>query len=455
MKIFNTLSLIKESFRPLKKPEVGLYSCGPTVYNIAHIGNLRAYVFVDVLKRILFLAGYKVKHVMNITDVDDKTIKASEGKKEAFSKLTKDYEKLFFQNLEELNILKPDEVTRATEYINQMAHFIEDLLKKGYAYKAKDNSIYFSISKFKNYGKLSRLDKEGIKAGARVSQDEYAKENPSDFALWKAWNKDDGDIYWDPSTWLGAETSLGKGRPGWHIECSTMSTDKLGNTFDIHTGGVDNIFPHHENEIAQAEARTGQPFVQYWMHCEHLLVDGKKMSKSLGNYYNLQDISKRGYSPLDFRYFLLGAHYRSKVNFTWDGLTAAKNSRERLNRILEGIKTKDIAIDRSYMDKFKQRVFDDLDTAGGLAILWEMLRDENLSEDKKYGTAIEMDQVFGLKFSENREEEIPEEIVRLVEERDDARRAKDFALSDKIRNALIQKGWTVEDTSTGSKVSKQ
>ena len=275
MKFYNTLSKSLEEFKPIETGKVKLYTCGPTVYNFAHIGNLRTYIFEDLLRRLLEFSGYNVVQVMNMTDVDDKTIKAAGGNRDEFSTLTKKYEKAFLSDLEELNILRPTEITRATEYIDQIVEFVSELLDKGFAYKGQDGSIYFSIDKFADYGKLSGLDKNGIKSGARVSQDEYTKENPADFALWKAWDESDGDIFWD--------TSLGRGRPGWHIECSTMSQDKLGETIDIHTGGVDLVFPHHENEIAQSEARTGKRFVNFWLHAEHLLVDGKKMSKSLGN----------------------------------------------------------------------------------------------------------------------------------------------------------------------------
>ena len=445
MKLFNTLTQQKEDFKPLNKQGVGLYSCGPTVYNVATIGNLRAYIFVDILKRILNFNYFKVNHVMNITDIDDKTIKASKGEKTEFQKLIRKYEDKFFADLSLLNIVKPDQITRATKYIDKMVSFIEDLIRTGYAYKASDGSTYFSIDKFREYGKLSHLDKEGIKVGARVAQDEYDKENPSDFALWKAWDEDDGEIYW--------ETSLGKGRPGWHIECSAMSMDKLGETIDIHTGGVDNIFPHHENEIAQSEARTGKDFVNYWVHCEHLMVDSKKMSKSLGNVFYLDDIIDKGFSPLDFRYLLLGAHYRTKVNFTWNGLESAKNTRERLVRILKETKTG--SANNEYLNHFKERVSDDLDTPGGLAILWDMIRDESLSKEDKYSTALEMDKVLGLKLNENETEDVPEEISNLVSSRDEARDKKDFVRSDSIRQELTAKGWIVEDTASGTKVTRK
>lgn len=449
MKLFNTLSQKLEEFKPQNPNLVTIYTCGPTVYDVAHIGNLRTYVFEDILRRTLKNEGYNIKQVMNITDIDDKTIKASVGKKENFEKLTRQYEEKFMEDLESLNILLPEKFTRATEYIDKMVLFIEDLLQKGYAYKSEDGSIYFSIAKFEHYGKLSRLDKKGIKSGARVKQDEYDKENPSDFVLWKAWNKNDGEIYW--------QTSLGKGRPGWHIECSTMSQAELGETIDIHAGAVDNIFPHHENEIAQSESRSGKKFVKYWLHGEHLLVDGKKMSKSLGNFYRLKDLTEKGFSPLDFRYSVLLAHYRSKLNFTWEGLSAAKNARERLNRIFSESDTSPGKIESSgetlskvegsskYFNKFKSAIENDLDLPNAIAVLWEMVRDEKVEKRDKYATAIEMDRVFGLKLGKNEKKKAPKEIIQLSEDRKEARLKKDFALSDKLRDEIKSRGWVIED----------
>ncbi|HPL01744.1 MAG TPA: cysteine--tRNA ligase, partial [bacterium] len=307
MKLYNTLSRSVQEFQPINKERVTIYTCGPTVYNYAHIGNLRTFLFEDFLRRALKYLGYRVFQIMNITDVDDKTISAGNGKMGKFKKLTKKFEEIFWQDLSKLSIEKPESTPRATEHIEQIVAFVSDLLKKGYAYRGDDGSIYFSINKFKDYGKLSQLDKSGIKSGARVSQDAYSKDNPADFVLWKAWDEEDGEIYWDPSTWLGTGTELGKGRPGWHIECSAMSGDKVEGTIDIHAGAVDLIFPHHENEIAQSEAKEGKKFVNFWLHAEHLLVDGKKMSKSLNNFYTLGDIEEKGYSALDFRYLTLTA----------------------------------------------------------------------------------------------------------------------------------------------------
>lgn len=437
MKLFNTLSGKIEELKPIQGGKVGVYTCGPTVYDVAHIGNLRKYIADDLLYRTLVASGYEVNRVMNITDVDDKTIRRSLGKKADFDHLVKDYEEKFFADTDKLNIKKPTKITRATEYIEKMVAFIEDLLQKGFAYKANDGSVYFSIAKFKDYGKLSKLENRQIQVGARVSQDEYDKENPSDFALWKAWDEADGEIYW--------ETSLGKGRPGWHIECSTMAMDTLGESIDIHTGGVDNIFPHHENEIAQSEAKTGKKFVNIWVHNEHLLVDGKKMSKSLGNFYILSDIEKKGFSPLDFRYFVIGAHYRSKINFTWSGLESAKNSRERMKRIVATLPSEGGKVDQDYEKRFNDFVSNDIDVPQALAVAWELLRDDKIEPSNKLATILKFDKVFGLGLGETIKIEIPVEISALAETRKEAREKKDFTASDDIRAKIEVNGWIVED----------
>jgi len=450
MELYNTLTRKKEFFAPQKSNQVSFYTCGPTVYDYAHIGNLRTYVFGDVLKRTLLFAQYSVKQVMNITDIDDKTLEKSKGNKEDLKKITRKYEEAFISDIKELNILLPDKFTRATEYIDKMVELINILLQKGYAYKANDGSVYFSIAKFKDYGKLSKLDKEGIKSGARVNQDEYEKENPADFVLWKAWDEADGDVYW--------ATDLGKGRPGWHIECSAMSRSELGETIDIHAGAVDLVFPHHENEIAQSEGASGKEFVRFWIHGEHLLVDGKKMSKSANNFYLLADIVKKGFDPLDFRYLCLGAHYRSKLNFTWEGLEGAKNSRQRLLRLIQETRDKKQGTNKSqisnskYLDDFKQRVFDDLDVPGGLAVMWEMMRDGKISNQEKILNITEFDKVLGLDLLVQKEAIIPSEITELAKKRDQARAKKDYSESDKLRAEIESKGYIVDDTDSGSKV---
>ena len=327
LKLYNTLSRRKEIFKPIKNNKVGMYTCGPTVYYYPHIGNYRAYIVADILKRYLKYKGFKIDHVMNITDVDDKTIRDSQKQNLSLKEFTSKYEKAFLEDLNTLNIQKPDRLARATEHIKEMENLIKKLIDKGFAYKGKDNSIYYSISKFKDYGKLSKIKIKELKAGARVKQDEYEKKQVSDFALWKAWDKEDGNVFW--------ETEFGKGRPGWHIECSAMSSKYLGDQFDIHTGGIDLIFPHHENEIAQSEGASGKkPFVKYWIHNEWLLIEGKKMSKSFGNFYTLRDILNKGYSPMSIRYVLLSTHYRQQMNFTFKKLDAAKNSLQRWGNFL-------------------------------------------------------------------------------------------------------------------------
>ena len=445
MKLFNTLSRKIEEFKPINKDQVKFYTCGPTVYDYAHIGNLRTFIFEDILRRTLEYFGYSVKQVMNITDIDDKTIIASEGRKATFDKLTRKFEEEFWQDLVKLNIKRPEESPRATEYIEKIIAFIKDLLDEGFAYKGEDGSVYFSIAKFADYGKLSNLDKSGIQTGARVNQDEYTKENPADFVLWKAWDEKDGEIFW--------QTKLGKGRPGWHIECSAMAQDKLGETIDTHAGGVDLIFPHHENEIAQSEARTSKKFVNYWLHAEHLLVDGKKMSKSLGNFYTLPDLVKKGYDPLDFRYLCLTAHWRDKLNFTWDSLDAAKNALTRARKIISEI-TDAGSINKVYTDKFKEALENDLNSPETLSIFWQMLRDEKLSASNKKATALEMDKIFALDLAKTSSEEIPADVKKLVEERQKAREEKNFTRADEIREQIEKLGYSIEDSGKGSKVYK-
>jgi len=352
MKIYNTMTRKKQEFRPIVPGNVGIYTCGPTVYNYAHIGNLRSFICADILKRWLIYKGFKVKHVMNITDVDDKTIRDSQKQNISLKEFTRKYEKAFFEDLNKLNIIKPDITPRATEHIDDMVSVIQTLLEKGYAYHGEDGSIYFSIKKFPDYGKLAGLDLDKLKPTAQISEDEYSKEDARDFALWKAWTEKDGDVYW--------ETPLGKGRPGWHIECSTMSSKYLGIPFDIHTGGVDLIFPHHTNEIAQAEAATGKKFVNYWVHIEHLIVDNKKMSKSLGNFYTLRDLLEKGYSSKAIRYILMSTHYRKQLNFTLSGLEQAEKTVKGLLDFMHKIKTIELFGDynqgfKVHLDELKKK----------------------------------------------------------------------------------------------------
>lgn len=434
-----------KEFKPQEDKLVKLYTCGPTVYDSAHIGNLRAYVFNDLLKRALTHDGFQVRHVMNITDVDDKTIKKGEGKFDKYKEVIKKYEDKFWADFSEINNLKPDVITRPTEYIEKMVGFIQKIIDKGYAYKTEDGSVYFSINKFADYGKLSGIDMAGLRSGARVSQDEYEKENPADFVLWKAWTPEDGEIFW--------ETSLGKGRPGWHIECSVMATDTLGETIDIHTGGIDLAFPHHENEIAQTEAVTGKTFACNWLHNEHLLVDNKKMSKSLGNFYTLDDIKAKGFSGLDFRYLCLQAHYRTKMNFTWEALEGSKNARTRLERIVKDLgSASGGSLNQKYSDQFNLKINQDLDSPGALAVLWELVRDTNIEAKDKVVTIARMDKVLGLNLGQSTEISLTHDQEKLIKEREEARKNGNFSRSDEIRKELLNQGIVLEDTAEGTKV---
>ena len=460
LRLHNTMGRKKQAFKPASGNEARMYSCGPTVYDYAHIGNFRAYVFSDLLRRYLEYSGYKVRLVMNLTDVDDKTIKQSRKQGLSLGKYTEKYKKAFFEDIAKLNIRKAAAYPEATAHIREMVAIVEKLLKNGHAYRSEDGSVYFDISKFKDYGKLSGLDMKGLKAGARVSQDEYEKEQAHDFALWKAWTKDDGDVFW--------ETSVGKGRPGWHIECSAMSSKYLGVTFDVHTGGVDLIFPHHENEIAQYEAATGKPFARFWLHNEHLLVDSKKMSKSLGNFYTLRDLIGKGYSPKAIRYLLLSSHYRQKLNFTLKGLEAAEASVSRLLDFMDmlgsasGKDTKDAAaLAAEAQRRFGKAMDDDLNTPEALSAVFDMVRKANtLNEQCKIGKAgakalkeamLRFDEVLGVLDSAGKKKGIGKEVEKLIAEREEARKAKDWARSDAIRDKLKGMGVILEDSPEGVK----
>jgi cysteinyl-tRNA synthetase len=451
LKIYNTLTRKKEKFIPIEKKEVGMYVCGPTIYDYVHVGNLRAYVFSDILRRTLEANNFKVKEVMNLTDVDDKTIKKSREQGKKLKDFTKTFEKGFLENLNEMNIEKPEVMPRATEHIKEMVEIIKKLLKKGYAYKTEDG-IYFSIEKFKNYGKLSKIKKEELKAGAseRVSEDEYDKKGAHDFALWKFYDKDDGDVFWD--------TEIGRGRPGWHIECSAMSMKYLGESFDIHTGGIDLLFPHHENEIAQSEAANGKKFVNYWLHNEWILVDGKKMSKSKGNFYKLEDIKKKGFSPMDLRYFFISSHYRKPLNFTFTNLENSKNSMERLKNIISEIKKTDEKINKRNIElcynEFLDILNDDLNTSKALSYMREILREDKLNDSEKYELVLKFDKVLGLKLEEEEKIEIPEEVKKLVKIREEARREKDWKTSDELRGKIKELGYYVNDKEEGSEIVK-
>ena len=441
LKLYNTLTRKKENFKEIEKGKVGFYSCGPTVYNYAHIGNLRFYLIVDLLKRVLIFDKFKVKHVVNITDVDDKTIKGAIKEKLSLKKFTEKYENAFLRDIEELNIIKPDVMPKATEHIKEIVFLIKKLIDKGYAYKA-DDGIYFSVSKFKGYGKLAGLDKIKVQK-SRVKNDEYDKENLRDFALWKFYSEEDGDVFWN--------TEIGKGRPGWHIECSAMSMRYLGETFDIHAGGSDLIFPHHTNEIAQSEAASGKKFVNYWVHGGFLTMKQGKMSKSLGNILTLKDLKEKGFSALDYRYLVLTSHYRGQLLFTEETLAAAKNSYSRLKNILSNLED-DGKINEKYLKEFEKAINDGLDMPKALQILWKLIREEKA--EGKYQTIKKMDEVFGLKLFDKKGIDVPEGVLKLLKEREEARKKKDFKLSDNIRNKIKIKGYYIDDTAEGQKVRK-
>lgn len=472
---YNTLTRKKEEFKPLKKGEVNLYSCGPTVYNYAHIGNLRAFVFFDVLRRYLTYKGLKVNHVMNITDIDDKTIKGSQKEKKTLEEFTRFYEDEFFKDLERLRIHKKKflENPRATETMKEMVVLIQDLVKKKHAYKADDGSIYFKISSFKDYGKLAHLDLKHLKAGAsgRVAADEYDKESVQDFALWKAYDEKDGDVFWpkkaDEKWW---PKDFPKGRPGWHIECSAMSMKFLGEQLDIHTGGIDLIFPHHQNEIAQSEAHTHKQFAKYWMHCEHLLVDNKKMSKSLGNFYTLRDVLAKGYKPEAVRYLLLAAHYRSKLNFTFEGLESAESIVSKLNYLITILRNQvahavghgeedselSLIIEKS-IKEFQNALDNDLDMPLALQAIFKVTGRVNILMSESKLSYVDASNALSFLRNVNEvldvmtfeEEKLPKELQKLIDDREVARKGKDWEKSDRLRDLLKEKGIEVKDTKDG------
>jgi len=459
IQFFNTLTRKKEKFVPLEEGKAEMYTCGPTVYDFAHIGNFRAFLFEDLLRRWLEYRGYKVTQVMNLTDVDDRTIGASRKLGIPLEQHTAQFIEAFFEDITALNIEKAEHYPRATEHIPEMVALIKKLIEKGYAYRGEDGSIYYDISKFKDYGKLSKFKVTELKVGARVKVDEYEKAEARDFALWKAWDEGDGDVFW--------ETDIGKGRPGWHIECSAMSMKYLGETLDIHTGGVDNMFPHHENEIAQSEAATGKKFVNYWLHNEHLLVEGKRMGKRFGNYYTLRDLIKLGYDPKAVRYLLLSTHYRQQFNFTFEGLEAAKNAIERLTNFMYRLLEADgksggeeiaVLMDR-VAKEFGEAMDDDLNVSVALASLFEFVREVNnlldnnvLSKEEArevYNLMVGFDKVLGVVGEVKKEGKLPKEAEELIRKREEARKAKDWKTADQIRQQLAAMGIIIEDTPQG------
>ena len=465
LRLFNTMTRRKEGFKPIENGRVRMYSCGLTVYDFAHIGNLRAYVFVDLLRRWLEFNGLEVKHVMNVTDVDDKTILGMKREGSSLKEYTQKYIDAFFEDLDTLKIERPHITPKATEHIVEMVKLIEVLEEKGFAYRSDDGSVYYDISKFKNYGKLSKVKVKKLRAGARVKVDEYGKERASDFALWKAWDPEDGAVFW--------QTSLGKGRPGWHIECSAMSMKYLGETLDIHTGGVDNIFPHHENEIAQSEAITGKKFVRYWLHNEHLIIKGERMGKSLKNFYTMRDLVQMGYDPAVVRYLLLSTHYRKQLQFTLEGLDAAESALQRLRDFMERLGEVTAAngenVERLIAEtrtNFLKALDDDLDVNTGLATVFNLVREANtLIDEGKLdraealriaGLMTEFDSVLRIlgQITGKREGELCGDQRELIVRREKARKNKDWKTADAIRRQLKEKGVLLIDTPEGVKWKK-
>jgi cysteinyl-tRNA synthetase len=438
-----------------------MYTCGPTVYNSPHVGNYRAYVFEDLLRRYLKYRGYEVKQVMNLTDVDDKTIRDSRRAEMALQDFTAIHKRAFFDDLRTLNIESAEAYPAATDHIPDMVAMIQQLRDRGHTYDV-EGSIYFRLDSFPGYGKLANLDAEALQEGAsgRMDQDEYAKDNVRDFALWKAWSPEDGDVYWD--------TELGKGRPGWHIECSAMSMKYLGSHFDIHTGGEDNIFPHHENEIAQSEAATGETFVNYWLHCRHLLVDNMKMSKSLGNFYTLHDLLEQGFKPEGIRYALLATHYRQPMNFTLDNLRGAETGVQRLIDFMNNLRSADGsgadvgALLQETQEGFEQALDNDLNISGALGAIFQMVRDVNrLRADGRLSSADasatqdlmhRFDEVLGVLDLEEGEGDA--EVEGLLAQRQEARKNRDFGRADALRDAIREHGYVIEDTPHGPRLKR-
>ncbi len=465
----NTLTGRVEPFVPLTPGEVGIYTCGPTVYDYAHIGNFRTFVFQDVLRRFLQMEGLRVHQVMNLTDVDDRIIQNAAVAGIGIREYTEKYVKAFLEDMDALGLERPEKIVRATDHIEQMVALVERLGEKTYTYKS-DGSIYYRIAKFPAYGRLSKIDLSGIQAGARVETDRYEKEDARDFALWKA--PKPGEHFW--------ETRLGPGRPGWHLECSAMSMHYLGETIDIHTGGIDLAFPHHENEIAQSEAATGKPFVRCWLHAEHLLVDGEKMSKSAGNFYTLRDLFAKGHKPSSIRYLLASVPYRRQLNFTMDGLQQAASSVERLRNFAARLRAEKFPAGETpamaaraaeAVAQFEAGLADDLNTAQALAAIFDLVRDANTAMDRGecragdaapvLGALEKFDRIFAvledqdatrlraLGYGGGSEEISDAEVERMIAERQAARARRDFTTSDRIRQQLLDRGIILEDTRDG------
>ena len=467
LKFYNTATRQKEELKPLRDDHFRMYTCGPTVYHFAHIGNFRTFIFEDLFRRTLKFFGYGITQVMNLTDVDDKTIKGAIAGNLSLDDFTKPYKEAFFEDLKSLNIEKVEYYPCATDYIPEMIQMIECLMEKGIAYRGDDGSVYFSISKFPRYGCLSHLNLDELETGAseRVAHDEYVKDHVADFVLWKSYEPDrDGQIFW--------ESPFGAGRPGWHLECSAMAMKLLGDTFDLHLGGVDNMFPHHENEIAQSESCSGEPFAKFWMHAEHLLVDNKKMSKSLGNFYTLRDLLSKGYTGVQIRYLLMQGHYKTPINFTFQGLEAAKNSLQRLNDFIQRLygvtgsqsEGKVTEVLKNTYREFSEALADDLNISAALATVFDFVRVVNgLCDEDQVGQneaheiiqfLLKLNTVLDILSFEKEEPIIPIELQHAFEKRQQARRDKDWKLSDELRDYIQQQGYVIEDTPKGARLKK-
>ncbi|MEE2821543.1 MAG: cysteine--tRNA ligase [Acidobacteriota bacterium] len=459
LRLTNTLTSQLEELQPLDGETVRMYACGPTVYDYCHIGNFRTFVFQDLLRRYIKHRGFHLKHVMNITDVDDKIIRGSLEAGISIQEFTKPYVEAFFEDMEKLGIEKPDLTPFATDHIEEMIQLVAKLKKGGHTYQS-GGSTYYRISSFPGYGKLSRVDLSGSQITDPTDADEYTKENPRDFVVWKA-KKEEGEASW--------ETSLGVGRPGWHLECSAMSMKYLGESFDLHCGGVDLVFPHHENEIAQSEASTGRPFVQHWIHSEFLQVEGEKMSKSRGNQYTLRDLIEQGYDPLAIRYLLQSVHYRKQLNFTFEGVSQAGAALSRIKEFLLRINDvqdgspENTALTKQVFQKredFLAGLDNDLNTSIALGSLFELIRSTNILLDRQDVGAINRDhiiqffdeanQIFAF-FETHKHPVADEEISQLIQQREEARQQHNFQKADEIRNILLEKGITLEDTKTGTR----
>ena len=482
LRFYNTMTRKVEDFIPLEEGKVKMYTCGPTVYDFAHIGNLRTFIFEDILRRHLEYSGFEVNHVKNITDVDDKTIRDSKAAGLSLQDFTRKYEKAFFEDCDTLNLLKAHRYPRATEHIDDMVEFIKQIKANNHTYDSK-GSVYFRIKSLPEYGRLSGVDLSEVIDGASVDADEYEKEDVKDFVLWKG--KKEGEPYWD--------TDLGPGRPGWHIECSVLGMKYLGDIFDIHSGGVDLIFPHHENELAQARAVTGKDFVRYWLHASHLIVEGEKMSKSKGNFFTLRDIIDKGYRPQAIRYLLMSVHYRKSLNFTFEGLNGSEETVKRLedfihtlstSRFEEGPDPDTIAAADRAKEEFKKAMDEDLNISGALGCLFQLVRTINAQitagkvsregADYVLQTLLDTDRVLGimgecfsgaeavtLTLSDNSEIKVfpnfkvPDNILDKIKRRQEARKSKDFAASDAIRDELNREGYTLEDFPDGVSIKKR